>query len=169
MYLDETERRKFLAMYFYFGLTILTAVIAIPLTPLWTAPADSVEIVAKHPEIKNSSIYQINFVVDKPIPPKAVFRIVFPIGFNLSDLMIAGSTTINGGFLLQVDGQVVTIRRSGLGKEIPANQRVDLKFGIVRNPSEPADDYEIQVELLDESEKPLLKTTRKQRIIPEKQ
>ncbi|MDZ7331855.1 MAG: hypothetical protein ONB13_07850 [candidate division KSB1 bacterium] len=169
MYRYETQKVKFMKIRWYSNLIILLIVLLTITSGSWAALADSVKIIAKHPEIRNSSIYQVNFVLDKAIPAQAAFRIVFPIGFDLSDLMIAGSSTINGGFVLQVEGQTVTIKRSGLGKEIPPNQPVDVKFAIVKNPPQPADDYEIHVELLDESEKPILKTTTKHKIVPEKQ
>ncbi len=169
MYLFETHENKLMGVSRGSVLIILLMLIIAPSTTSWASPSDSVAIVANHPEARSSSIYQVNFVIDKPIPAKAVFRIVFPASFDLSDLMIAGSSTINGGFTLQVEGQTVIIKRSGLGKPIPANQRADLKFAIVKNPPSPADDYEILVELLDEEEKPILKTSTKQKIIPEKQ
>lgn len=169
MYRYETKESKFMKIRCCSNLINLLIFLLTITSGSWAALADSVKIIAKHPEIRSSSIYQVNFVIDKPIPAKAAFRIVFPIGFDLSDLMIAGSSTINGGFTLQVEGQTVTIKRSGLGKEIPPNQPVDVKFAIVKNPAQAADDYEIQVELLDGSEKPILKTKTKHKIVPEKQ
>jgi len=83
--------------------------------------------------------------------------------------MIAGSTTINGGFYLSVEKQVVIIKRSGLGREIPANEKVDVKFAIVKNPREPRDGYEIVVEILDETEKSIVKQEKLQKVLPQKQ
>ena len=80
--------------------------------------------------------------------------------------MIAGSTTINGGFVINVDQQVVTMRRSGLGREIPANEKVDIKFAIVKNPKQASDNYDIKVEILGEDGKSILKEDKKQKIIP---
>ncbi|UCE07713.1 MAG: hypothetical protein JSW07_06695, partial [bacterium] len=133
------------------------------------APADTIQVVPKHAQSGKSSIYQINFVVSKPIPPKAIIRVTFPEEFDLSDLMIAGSTTINGGFDLTVDKQLVTMKRSGLGREIAANEKVNVKFAIVKNPKQSADNYKIMVEILDEEEKSILKEEKLQKIIPAKQ
>ncbi len=168
MYLFETYNislfrlRFFLLLNLLFGLTINTNSL------FGVVPADTVEVIAKHPEVNKSAIYQINFVVSKPIPPKAIIRVSFPAGFDLSNLMIAGSTSINGGFILTVDGQVVTMKRSGLGREIPANEKVDIKFAIVKNPDHPADNYSIAVEILDEDNKTIIKEEKRQKIFPAK-
>ena len=169
MYLCETYKislfkfKFFLLLNFLFGLTITTNNL------IAAVPADTIEVIAKHPEISKSGIYQINFIVSKPIPQKAIIRVSFPAGFDLSDLMIAGSTTINGGFILTVDGQVVTMKRSGLGREIPANEKVDIKFAIVKNPDQPADNYNIAVAILDEDNKTIIKEEKKQKIFPAKE
>ncbi len=169
MYLSETYKKsntkcKFLlVLMLLIGSLISTSDLAI------AVPEDTVEVIAKNPEISKSSVYQINFVVSKPIPPRAIIRVTFPDEYDLLDLMIAGSTTMNGGFILKVDQQVVTMRRSGLGREIPANEKVDIKFAIVKNPKQPADDYNIKVEILGEDEKSILKEDKKQKIIPAKE
>lgn len=137
--------------------------------PLGAAPADSVQVIAKHAEADANSIYQIRFSVAKPIPPRAIIRVTFPAEFDLSEVIIAGSTTINGGFDLKVDQQVVTLKRSGLGRPIPANEPVDVKFAIVKNPRRVANDYRIAVEILDEAEQTILKTEKQQRILPQQQ
>jgi hypothetical protein len=95
-----------------------------------------------------------------------MFRVTFPPEFDLSDLLIAGSTTINGGFEIAVDKQVIVMKRSGLGKELPANEDADLKFAIVRNPGKPADDYKILIEILDGGEKSIFKAEKNQKILP---
>ncbi len=169
MYLFKTYKKSL----FQFSIILLLNflfVFAIPASHLSAAlPADTIEVIAKHPEISKSAIYQINFVVSKVIPSKAILRVLFPAGFDLSDLVIAGSTTINGGFILTVDGQVVTMKRSGLGREIPANEKVDIKFAIVKNPDQPADNYSITVEILSEDNKTIIKEEKKQKILPSKE
>ena len=165
MYLSETYKKYnknsfLLLLIFLIGLIISASEWAA------AAPADTVEVIAKNPEVNKSSIYQINFIVSKPISPRAIIRVTFPNEFDLSDLMIAGSTTINGGFVINVDQQVVTMRRSGLGREIPANEKVDIKFAIVKNPKQASDNYDIKVEILGEDGKSILKEDKKQKIIP---
>jgi hypothetical protein len=165
MYLSETYKKCkknsfLLLLIFFIGLIISTSEWAV------AAPVDTVEVIAKNSEVNKSSIYQINFIVSKPIPSRAIIRVTFPNEFDLSDLMIAGSITINGGFVLNVDQQVVTMRRSGLGREIPANEKVDIKFAIVKNPKQASDNYDIKVEILGEDGKSILKEDKKQKIIP---
>ena len=169
MYPDETfsnaKTRRYYLLMLIFSL-LLVAVINIAALAV---PADTIEVVAKHPESGRSSVYQISFQVSKPIPAKAIIRVTFPDNFDLSELMIAGSTTIDGGFELDVNKQVLTLKRSGLGREIRANEKVDVKFAIVKNPKQPADNYRIVVEILDESEKSLVKKERLHKIIPSKE
>lgn len=168
MYLSETYK-KFNTKYKFLLLLMLLMGLVISTNDLAVAvPADSIEVIAKHPEINESSIYQITFLASKPIPSNAIIQVTFPAEFDLSDLMIAGSTTINGGFVLKVDQQVVTMKRSGLGREIPANEKVDIKFAIIKNPKQPADNYNIKVEILGEDKRSILKEDKRQKIIPAK-
>lgn len=167
MSLFETKSLKKLAI----GALVIATIslICFISEPLGAAPADSVQVIAKHAEADANSIYQIRFSVARPIPPKAIIRVTFPAEFDLSEVLIAGSTTINGGFELLVDKQVVTLKRSGLGRTIPANEAVDVKFAIVKNPRRAADDYRIAVEILDEAEKTIIKKDEQQRILPQQQ
>lgn len=169
MYLSETAKNTDTGGKYFLALMLLMGLIIFISNSLIAAPADTIAVIAKHPESSERSVYQVNFVVSKPIPAKAIIRVTFPDEFDLSDLMIAGSTTINGGFDMSVNKQVATIKRSGLGKEIPANARVDLKFAIVKNPDQPADNYKIVIEILDDSEKSLLRSETYQKILPAKE
>ena len=163
MYLSETNKNTGTIVYTF---VILLGLILLTGNAVMALPADTVEVIARHPESGERSTYQITFQVSKPIPANAVLRITFPDEFDLSDLMIAGSITINGGFDLQVNNQVVTIKRSGLGREIPANEKVDVKFAIIKNPELPSDNYKIVVEILDAKENSFLRSEKFQKIIP---
>lgn len=169
MYLSETYKRTARRNKYFLILMLLIGLIISTGNSILAVPADTIEVIAKHPESGESSIYQINFVVSKPIPPKALIQVTFPNGFDLSNLMIAGSTTINGGFELKVNKQVVTMKRSGLGREVHANERGDVKFAIVQNPNQPADNYKIVIEILDNEEKSILRKETLQKIIPAKE
>jgi len=168
MYLYETYKNTVRASKYAFSLAILVGLILFAGNSVSALPADSVEVIARHPESGERSTYQINFQISKPIPAKTIIRVTFPDEFDLSDLIIAGSTTINGGFDLSINRQIVTIKRSGLGREIPANEKVDLKFAIVKNPAQPSDDYKIVIELLDKDEINILKKESVQKILPVK-
>lgn len=165
MYLSETFRWNKAWGNYIFLLNLIITMLAFLIQSAMALPADSVEVIAKHPESEASSIYVVKFAVAKPIPAKALFLVTFPPEFDLSDLLIAGSTTINGGFEVSVQKQVVIIKRSGLGKEVPANQKADLKFAIVKNPALPADDYKILVEILDGNESTIFKAEKSQKIL----
>lgn len=165
MYLSETYKNIRTIVY---TLVILVGLIFFAGNSVMAFPADTVEVIARHPESGERSTYQINFVVSKPIPAKAIIRVTFPDDFDLSDLMIAGSTTINGGFDLSVNRSVVTMKRSGLGREILANEKVDVKFAIIKNPDQPSDNYKIVIEILDAEEKSFIKSERFQKILPAK-
>jgi len=169
MYLYETFKKSNTRCNYFFLLILNLTLLSFTNNSAIAVPADTIEVIAKHPESGKSSIYQINFVISRPIPSKAVIRVTFPDEFDLSDLMIAGSTTINGGFELAVNKQVLTMKRSGLGREIPANERIDVKFAIVKNPKEPADNYKIVIEILDETEKSVVKQEKLHKIIPLKE
>ncbi len=166
MYLSETYKNTDTKGKYHFTLLLILILVPLANNSALATPADTIEVIARHPESGKSSIYQLNFVLSKSIPPKAIIRVTFPDEFDLSDLMIAGSTTINGGVDLNVEGQVVTMRRSGLGRKIPANEKVDVKFAIVKNPEQPAENYKIIIEILDNGEKTILTQEKLQKILP---
>lgn len=168
MYLSETKLDRKMKRQIF--LMLLITLIWLTTSVSFAAPpADSIKVIAKHAEADANSIYQVSFVASKPIPPKAVIRITFPPEFDLSELMIAGSTTINGGFEIKVEKQILTMKRSGLGREIPANEPVDVKFAIVKNPKRSGDDYKIVVEMVDEGEKIIIKKDELHKILPQKE
>jgi len=165
MYLSETNKNTGKIIY---ALVIMVGIILLAGNSVMAVPADTVEVIARHPESGERSTYQINFEVSKPIPVNAIIRVIFPDEFDLSDLIIAGSTTINGGFDLSVNRQVVTMKRSGLGKEIPANAKADVKFAIIKNPDQPSDNYKIIIEILDAEEKSFIRSEKAHKILPAK-
>ena len=61
------------------------------------------------------------------------------------------------------------MKRSGLGKDIPVNEKVDVKFAIVKNPDQPADNYKIVIEILGNDEINILKRETSQKILPAKE
>lgn len=168
MYLSETYQRcetgkkHILALLFLIALMCWMNGVAI------SAPADTVNVIARHPESSAKSIYEIEFKIEKPISPTAMIKIAFPREFDLSELMIASSATMNGGFNLEVQDQILTLKRSGLGREIKSNEKVDVKFAIVKNPLKPADNYRMIVEIF-EGETSILKNEKVHRILPEKE
>jgi len=111
------------------------------------AVIDSLSVKPIDPEAGEVSIYQVSFVLSDTLPSDAVIIVTFPEGFDLSRVKVAGSSTINGGFKVSVDGQRVAIKRSGLGRPIPPGESVDVKFANVINPAREGK-YAITVEIL---------------------
>ena len=110
-------------------------------------PANEISIKARQNEAAKSSIYILNFAVNQEISTKAMVIITFPDNFDLTGVLIAGSSTIDGGFKVTVEQSQVTIKRTGLGKIIKPNEKVEIKFANVTNPSEPADSYNIKIDI----------------------
>jgi len=143
MYLNETlknvETKKFTYVFFFINFFLIHVVSGFS--------ADSVLVKAKNNEADVKSIYEVQFSISQAIPSEAEMIVTFPEYFDLSEVLLAGSTTINGGFDLKVEAPKVIITRSGLGRIIEPNEKVDIKFANVRNPSKPADNYKIKVEI----------------------
>ena len=78
MYLYETYKNTFRESKYALSLAILVGLILFAGNSVSALPADTVEVIARHPESGDRSTYQINFEVSKPIPAKAIIRITFP-------------------------------------------------------------------------------------------
>ena len=111
------------------------------------ATIDSLSVKPVNPEAEAITIYEVSFVLSDTLPSDAVIMVTFPDGFDLSRVKLAGSSTINGGFKVSVDGQRVAIKRSGLGRPILPGENVEVKFANVRNPVAEGE-YVITVEIL---------------------
>jgi len=163
MYLNETYK-NFGTGNFIFLITVFSFLISF--NTVQGMPVDSIIVKAKHIDVEANSIYEVYFSIAQEISQKAVIVVTFPDNFNLAGVIIAGSTTVNGGFKVTVDGSKVLLRRSGLGRIIKPHEKVDVKFANVKNPSEPADDYEIKVEVKNESEITIIEKVKTFKIVP---
>ncbi|MFQ5707240.1 MAG: hypothetical protein ACE5HO_07300, partial [bacterium] len=110
------------------------------------APADSVQVNPLNPKAGATSIYQISFVAADTLFPNGSLTLTFPQAFDLSGVRLANSTTINGGFRVKVQGQQVILIRTGLGRMISPNERVEVKFANVKNPQDTQKAYSVKVE-----------------------
>jgi len=135
---------------------------------IFAIPQDTIKIVAKDSSAEAPSVYQINFKISKPISPKAVIKVQFPSSFDLSGLLVAGSGSITGGFEMTKENHLVILKRTGLGKEIKANESVDVKFAIVINPEKAGENYSIQVEVFDDNNKSIIQKKEFVNILPPK-
>lgn len=169
MYLSETLKKTDTKIFKKLAMICAATFALIAVNFSFAAPADSVKVVAKSEEIGAATIYSVSFNVSKPIPSKAVIKVTFPAEFDISNLQVAGSTTINGGFEQRVSNRTLSLERSGLGREIKPNEKVDVKFAIVKNPTQPKNDYNFDVEILNESQQSLIKSQQKVKIIPKQE
>ncbi len=129
-------------------------------------PVDIIEVSAKNGEAEAATIYTVSFTVAQSIPARAIIRISFPPEFDISDLQVVGSSTINGGFEHRIDNQILTLTRSGLGREIAPNEKADVKFAIVKNPPVAKSDYIFVVEILNEKQESLIRRQQNIKITP---
>ncbi|HEX9654280.1 MAG TPA: hypothetical protein VGA99_11265, partial [bacterium] len=84
--------------------------------------------------------YSFNASVDS----LASFTISFPGAFNVQGVLIAASTTMDGGFDVSApSGNQFTITRDGAGTDTPSGNQ-DLIFGVVTNPT-TAGNYSITI------------------------
>lgn len=95
-----------------------------------------------------ASLYEISFVTSEALALDAEIRITFPASYDLGELDIAGSTTINGGLTLTRDGQRAIVKRTGLGTVVPRGQKVSLQLGLIKNPPIFANAEPVRIEVL---------------------
>ncbi|HDP97717.1 MAG TPA: hypothetical protein ENN22_00830 [bacterium] len=163
MYLNETSKKRDTKISAFITLIFL---ILLGVNFSQAEPADTIKIVAKDQQVLAPSIYQVEFVLNKAISSKAVIRVTIPDEFDISELQVAGSNTINGGFDFKIESRTLVLERSGLGREIPPNEKVDVKFAIVKNPEAAGDNYSFDIEVLDENGLSLIKQQEKISILP---
>lgn len=144
---------------------ILILFIAVFINDIFALPVDTVVVKPKDAGVGKNSIYEIYFSLEKEISNNASIFITFPDSFNLAGITIAGSTTIDGGFDLTVNDRQIVLKRSGLGRKIKPYEKVSVKFANVRNPSLPSDDYQIKVEIKNDSNNIIVTENKKISII----
>jgi hypothetical protein len=108
---------------------------------------DSLAVKALRAEPGKPSLYEVSFVTSDSLATNAAIVVTFPREFDLSQLEIAGSSTINGGFTLERKGQEVRLRRTGLGAKIPPGKKVSIQFGLIGNPLNFSASHQVRVQL----------------------
>ncbi len=98
-------------------------------------------------EPSKPSVYEITFTTSASLSPAAEFVFDFPAEFDLSQLQIAGSPEINGGFTLSRDKQKVLVKRSGLGRAIASGTVVRLRLGAIINPKNFSSSREVALQI----------------------
>ncbi len=112
-----------------------------------TPGRDSLTVHALRAEPGKPSLYELRFVTTDTLARDAEFVVTFPRAFDLSQLEIAGSSQINGGFKLERKGQEVHLRRTGLGEKIPPGRKVSLQLGLIVNPADFLASHQVTVQL----------------------
>ncbi|MFQ5864705.1 MAG: hypothetical protein ACE5IW_05690 [bacterium] len=121
-------------------------------TLVFAVPQDSVKVIPLNPVVGAISIYQISFVTSDTLFPHGQIFVTFPENFDLSRVKIANSININGGFKVSVNGNKLVLSRTGLGRSIMPNERVEVKFANIKNPSESDKQFTVEVEFQNKSD-----------------
>jgi hypothetical protein len=108
---------------------------------------DSLAVKALRAEPGKPSLYEVSFVTTDSLASNAIIVVTFPAEFDLSQLEIAGSSTINGGFTLERKGQEVRLRRTGLGAKIFPGKKVSIQLGLIVNPANLSASHRVRVQL----------------------
>ncbi|MGH7492006.1 MAG: hypothetical protein ACREOO_06385 [bacterium] len=81
------------------------------------------------------SLYEVRFMTADTLQAQADLVFEFPAALDLSLLEVASSTTIDGGFKITRERNVVHVHRTGLGAIIPPGRPVELKLGLITSPA----------------------------------
>ena len=81
------------------------------------------------------SLYEVRFLTEDTLHTQAELVFEFPAALDLSLLEVASSTTIDGGFKITRERNVVHVRRTGLGAIVPPGRPVELKLGLITSPA----------------------------------
>ncbi len=116
---------------------------------LWaqTTTLAEVRLHALHAAPGKPSVYEIAFIAQETLTLSAGFVFEFPAEFDLSQLQIAGSPDMSGGFTLTRDKQKVRVQRSGLGQSVASGTLVRLRLGAIINPKNFASTGEVTLQV----------------------
>ncbi len=103
-----------------------------------------VSVHATQLEPRKEAGYKFVIETSAPVTKNASFDIIFPKVFLLNNLIMSGSTTMNGGLIVNVKNDTVRVSRSGLGDEVSAGQ-IDIFVASVINAADMGPDYDFEV------------------------
>ena len=109
---------------------------------------DSLVVQPLDSKINSNTLYKITFFSSVDIPSDAQIIMIFPSEFDLSQLSLAGSNKIDGGFLLTKDGQRIVVQRKGEGNIVGQRNKVDLLLSVIKNPRIENTAYQLQFQIL---------------------
>jgi hypothetical protein len=102
-------------------------------------------LTALHAEPAKNAMYKVTLELEQELDINAVVTIAFPEEFDLSTIRIAGSNEINGGFRVVADKNILTLKRSGLGRAVPSGKKASIIFGPLKNPDHFESDVFAQI------------------------
>ncbi len=108
-------------------------------------PQDSLMIKPANPIQGEPSVYTLSFVTVDTLFPDGIIEITLTEDFDLSKTRLANSTTINGGFTVAVNGNTVVLQRKGTGRLVLPLEKVDVQFGVVKNPQKLQVDFPLRM------------------------
>lgn len=102
----------------------------------WTVgfAQSGLSVAPENAKVGQASLYKFKFGLPDSLPSAGAVSLTFPPGFDLSRVLIAASSTINGGLRTEVVGRQVVVFRAGEGRGLAKGERVDLFISLVRNP-----------------------------------
>lgn len=112
----------------------------------------SIDSLIVHPfnsKVNAKTLYKISFISSGNIPSDAQFVFIFQDEFDLSQLNLAGSNKIDGGFTILTEDHRVIVRRRGEGHLVEQRTEVDLLLSIIKNPNVVRPIYLLQFQILD--------------------
>jgi hypothetical protein len=107
------------------------------LLPLWSLLGQSrLQVFATNTAPQSQAAYIFNFTLDKELGKGDRIGVVFPQGFDLSQVAMADSRAMTGGLSVIVRKDTVWATRSGRGTIMPAGSKVDLVVAVAAKTSD---------------------------------
>jgi hypothetical protein len=124
-----------------------TYVLILLLLPLWSLFGQSrLQVSATSTASQSAAAYIFNFTLDRELGKADRIGVVFPQGFDLSQIAMADSRAMTGGLLVTVRKDTVWATRTGRGAVLPAGSKVDLVVAVaVKTSSANASEFVILV------------------------
>ncbi|MBN2417576.1 hypothetical protein JXO52_17195 [bacterium] len=113
-------------------IVILAAAAVLPGLALAQSGLSAVQVVPDESTVGLSGIHTISFTTSHAIPADGRIIVIYPSGFDVSNVSIASSTTINGTLTVTKSGNTITVIRSGGTATIEGANEI-IKLANVRN------------------------------------
>lgn len=120
-------------------------------TAIYAGEVESVQATQLTPLKPAAYVFRLTF--DAPVSPASQIEISFPKQFTLNQTVMAASEAMDGGFTVNVSDSSVFCQRTGKGASIPAGRSVDLKVATIVNPVDMQNSFDLQIILMNGTEK----------------